>query len=108
MSTCRFFVMPSIFESYGIAAVELMSYGRPIICTDVNGLPDTVGDAGMIVKPKDPVGLAEAMISLTADEQMRRTLGKNARVNAEGYLWEHHIGKIEEVYTKVVNGTYSK
>jgi glycosyltransferase involved in cell wall biosynthesis len=108
MSTCKFFVMPSIFESYGIAAVELMSYGRPIICTNVNGLPDTVGDAGIIVEPKDPEGLAEAMRSLMSDRQMRETLGKNARANAEGYLWEHHIGKIEDVYTKVVDGTYTK
>jgi glycosyltransferase involved in cell wall biosynthesis len=106
MSTCKFFVMPSLFESYGLAAVELMSYGRPIVCTDVNGLPDTVGGAGMIVKPKDSEGLATAMISLINDEGMRRTLGKNARAKAEGYLWEHHIGKIESVYEKVVDGTY--
>jgi glycosyltransferase involved in cell wall biosynthesis len=108
MSTCRFFVMPSLFESYGLAAVELMSYGRPIVCTDVNGLPDTVGDAGMIVKPKDPAGLAAAMMSLMNDEKMRRVLGKNARAKAEGYLWEHHIGKIEDVYEKVVDGTYTR
>jgi glycosyltransferase involved in cell wall biosynthesis len=105
MSTCKFFVMPSLFESYGLAAVELMSYGRPIVCTDVNGLPDTVGDAGVIVRPKDPAGLSAAMTSLINDEDVRKTLGKNARAKAEGYLWEHHIGRIEDVYESVVNGT---
>ena len=105
MSTCKFFVMPSLFESYGLAAVELMSYGRPIVCTDVNGLPDTVGDAGVIVRPKDPAELSAAMTSLINDEDVRKTLGKNARAKAEGYLWEHHIGKIEDVYEKVINGT---
>jgi len=108
MSTCKFFVMPSLFESYGLAAVELMSYGRPIICTDVNGLPDTVGDAGIIVRPKDPVGLTSAVMSLISDERMRETLGKNARAKAEGYLWKHHIGKIEDVYTEVTDGTYAR
>ena len=106
MSTCRFFVMPSLFESYGLASVELMSYGRPIVCTNVNGLPDTVGDAGIIVRPKDPAGLADAMNSLMTDRQLRERLGKNARAKAEVYLWKHHIGTIEDVYRKAADGTY--
>jgi len=108
MSTCKFFVMPSLFEAYGIAAIELMSYGRPIICTDVDGLPDTVGNAGVFVRPKDSAGLAAAITSLINDEELRRSLGKNARSQAEGYLWEHHIGKIEDIYEKAVNGTYTR
>jgi glycosyltransferase involved in cell wall biosynthesis len=108
MSGCKFFVMPSLFESYGLAAVELMSYGRPSVCTDVNGLPDTVGDASLIVKPKDPKGLAEAMNSLLSDAEKRKELGKNARARAESYLWDNHIGAIEEVYRKVADGTYSR
>jgi len=104
MSTCKFFVMPSLFESYGLAAVELMSYGRPVVCTDVNGLPDTVGNAAVIVRPKDPAGLAEAMNSLLSDRERRKELGSNARVKAESYLWENHIGSIEDVYRKVAEG----
>ncbi|MDR0791585.1 MAG: glycosyltransferase family 4 protein [Methanomassiliicoccaceae archaeon] len=106
MGTCKFFVMPSLFESFGLAAVELMAYGRPVLCTDVNGLPDTVGNAAVIVRPEDPAGLADAINSLSSDEQKRKDLGKNARMRAEGYLWDNHIGSIEDVYRKVVDGTY--
>jgi len=103
MSKCKFFVMPSLFESFGLAAVELMSYGRPVVCTDVNGLPDTVGNAAVIVKPKDPVGLAEAMNSLLADTNRRKELGVNARSRAESCLWKYHIDSIEDVYRKVID-----
>jgi len=107
MSTCKFFVMPSLFESYGLAAVELMSYGKPLICTNVDGLPDTVGNAAVIVKPRDPGGLAEAISSLLSDGPRRKELCMNARSRAEGYLWKHHIDTIEDVFLKVLDGTYS-
>ena len=102
MGSCKFFVMPSLFESLGLAAVELMSYGRPIVCTDVNGLPDTVGDAGVIVRPKDPEGLANAMNSLLSSADERKHLGIAASAQASTYVWEKHIDKMEEVYKMVL------
>lgn len=49
MGECRFFVMPSLFESFGLAAVEAMAHGRPLLVSDANGLPATVGEAGYVV-----------------------------------------------------------
>jgi glycosyltransferase involved in cell wall biosynthesis len=97
MSTCKFFAMPSLFESLGLAAIELMSYGRPIICTDVNGLPDTVGDAGIIVPPKDSDSLARAMNSLLENDSERKSMGLKARTQAETYDWKYHIEKLENI-----------
>ena len=102
MSTCKFFVMPSLFESFGLAAVEVMSFGRPIICTDVNGLPDTVQEGGILIPPKDPVRLAEAMNRLLDDKEERERLAKAARAQAEKYNWSDNIGKIEDVYRTVI------
>jgi glycosyltransferase involved in cell wall biosynthesis len=103
MGSCRFFVMPSLFESFGLAAVEAMSYGRPIICTDVNGLPDTVGDGGVIVPPRDPVRLAEEMNRLLRDGDERARLAKAARAQAERFDWKDHIAAIENVYTAALS-----
>ena len=102
MGTCKFFVMPSLFESFGLAAVEAMSYGRPIICTDVNGLGDTVQNGGVIVPPKNAVALAEAMNGLLNDKEERIRLAKAARTQAEKFDWKDHIGNIEKVYEKVI------
>ncbi|MDR2866970.1 MAG: glycosyltransferase family 4 protein [Methanomassiliicoccaceae archaeon] len=102
MGTCKFFVMPSLFESFGLAAVELMSYGRPMICTNVNGLPDTVKDGGLIVPPKDPKALSDAMNRLLVDADERKRLAKAARAQAETFNWIDNITKIEDVYKKVI------
>ncbi|MDR0777952.1 MAG: glycosyltransferase family 4 protein [Methanomassiliicoccaceae archaeon] len=102
MGSCEFFVMPSLFESFGLAAVEAMSYGRPIICTSVNGLGDTVQDGGMIIPPKDPEALANAMNQLLDDDDERKRLAGAARTQAEKFDWKYHIEKIEEVYRNVI------
>jgi len=102
MGSCKFFVMPSLFESFGLAAVELMSYGRPVVCTNVNGLPDTVRDGGVTVPPKDPASLAEAMNRLLNDASERERVAKAAREQAETFSWDDHITKIEDVYGKVI------
>jgi len=107
MGSCRFFVMPSLFESLGLAAIELMAHGRPIIHTNVNGLPDTIKDGGISVPPKNSAALSKAMISLIGDQDLIDTLGKNALRQAQAYRWEDLLPKIESVYEKVLSGEYS-
>lgn len=104
MSTCKFFVMPSLFESLGLAAIELMSYGRPIISSDVNGLPDTIGDGGIAVPSKNSAALAEAMNDLLNDDEKRISLRSAARAHAETYDWKYHIGNFESLLLNVING----
>ena len=100
---CRFFVMPSIYESYGFAAMEMMAYGKPLVCTDVDGLPSTVGEGGLFVPPKDPKALAEAMNRMLSDDDLRRELGRKARVESEKRTVKATVDKIEEVYRSVLN-----
>ncbi|MCL2785809.1 MAG: glycosyltransferase family 4 protein [Methanomassiliicoccaceae archaeon] len=102
MGSCKFFVMPSLFESFGLAAVELMSYGRPVVCTNVNGLPDTVRGGGVIVSPGDPEALADAMNGLLDNVDRREELAKAARAQAEIFNWDDNITKIEKVYENVI------
>lgn len=97
MSQCKFFVMPSLFESFGIAAAELMSHGRPLICTNVNGLPETVGDGAIMVDPADSDALAEAMNRLLGDPDLRKDMGKRARAQASKYTWDHFIDEYERI-----------
>ena len=107
MGSCRFFVMPSLFESLGLAAVELMAHGRPIIYTDMNGLPDTIKDGGISVPKEDPVALSKAMNLLLNDPAFNEMLGRQAFKQAQKYKWDGLISKIETVYEKVMSGEYS-
>ena len=104
MGSCKMFVMPSVQEALGIAAVELISYGRPIVCTDVGGLPATVGEGGVIIPPKDPKAIAKAVNMLLADDGLRESIGGKAAAQAELYRWEKLIPQLESVYSDVLSG----
>ncbi|MDR2846121.1 MAG: glycosyltransferase family 4 protein [Candidatus Methanoplasma sp.] len=108
MGACKFFVMPSLFESLGLAAIELMSHGRPLVYSSVNGLPETVRDGGISVPPKDPAAITAAANALLYDEEYREELGRNAAARARGYNWADLIPKIEDVFGKVLSGEYSR
>lgn len=108
MKSCKFFVMPSLFESLGLAAIELMSNGRPVLCTDVNGLPDTVGEGGFIVKSKDSKELSRAINYLLENPDKLEELTIKARIKSKEYDWKYLFPKIEEVYDNVISGRYSE
>ena len=103
MSTCKMFVMPSIFESLGLTALEVMSYGRPMVCTDVNGLPETVGEGGIIIPAKDPKAISNAVNSLLENNEKRKEFGIAARKQTEKFLWENHIDEILRIYQSVID-----
>ncbi|MBR2254274.1 MAG: glycosyltransferase family 4 protein [Candidatus Methanomethylophilaceae archaeon] len=108
MRGCRLFVMPSVFESFGLAAVEQMSYGRPIVCSKVNGLPETVGDAGILVPPKDPKAIASAVNRLLGDDGLRSDLGRKAYAQAGKYVWENHADRFVDLMTRVNGGEFDR
>ncbi len=102
MRRCKLFVMPSLYESYGLAALEILSYGKPVVCTDVDGLPMTVQDAGVFVRPKDPSALAEAINKVLSNDDLRHGLGRNARAVAERQNVSATVDIVEDVYRKVL------
>jgi len=100
---CDVYIQPSIIEPFGIAILEAMACGKPVIGTKVGGMIDTIvdGETGFLVNPKDSKGLAERIVMLN-DEKLRKKLGKNARGRAmELFDWSI-IGKdYMEVITKL-------
>jgi glycosyltransferase involved in cell wall biosynthesis len=101
-ANCTLFVMPSLFESYGIAAAEAMSFGKAVVATNVGGLPEVVADCGVLVPPRDPGALARAINSLLADQKRRQDLGQMAKARASLYSWDRVAGLQEQVYLQVV------
>jgi len=80
MESLDVFVMPSFSEGTPNSIVEAMACGKPIIASDVGGIPDMIGDeAGLLVPPGEIDALAEAMLRLARDSDLRKQMGKVAR-----------------------------
>ena len=92
---------PSRREGVGLAAREAMAYGRPVVATAVGGLPDAIvhGETGLLVPPRDPVSLRNAIEQLLGDADLRARLGAAARAHAERELtWSASTAGLVEAY----------
>ena len=81
---------PSRREGYGLVTREAMAYGRPVVASSVGGLVDAVEDGvtGLLVPPRDPDALREAIVRLLGDRGLRLQLGAEAREQArERWAW---------------------
>jgi len=75
------FVMPSYYETFGISAMEAMAFGLPVVATRAGGLSEVVEDGvtGFLVPPGDSQAVAEAIIRLLRDQNLRRRMGEAGR-----------------------------
>jgi len=82
------FVLPSHHEGMSTALLEAMACGLPVVSTAVGGAPEVVvdGENGLLVRPRDPKALAEALLTLLADDRLCQRLGRNAEATIE----RHH------------------
>jgi glycosyltransferase involved in cell wall biosynthesis len=103
LSDCGIFVIPSIHEAYGIAAAEAMSYGKAVVASNTGGLPEVVGDAGLLVPPQDEKALASAIGKLNGDGERRRELGRAARERMRAFSWDEMAKRTAETYVDVIN-----
>jgi glycosyltransferase involved in cell wall biosynthesis len=73
-----FLVMPSNWEGFGYAAVEAMAAGKAIVASHVSSLPEIIDDrrTGLLVPPRSPEMLADAMVTLVDNPQLRTSMGK--------------------------------
>ncbi len=69
-------VVPSLYEGFGLPAVEAMACRTPLICTSGGALPEVAGDAARIVPPGDPIALEKAIVALLDNEKMRESLAE--------------------------------
>ncbi len=95
-------VLSSISEGFPYGALEPMACGRAIVATNVGGVPEVVGDAGLLVHARDPDALARALIRLLSDEGERRRLAVLGRVRVvEQFSLARMIDRFRDRYEAI-------
>jgi glycosyltransferase involved in cell wall biosynthesis len=88
MAGCDAFCLPSLFEGFGLTALEAMACGAPVIVSDRGALPEVVGDAGLVVAP-EPEALAAALTRVLGEPGLADRLGAAGRARAAGMTGAH-------------------
>jgi glycosyltransferase involved in cell wall biosynthesis len=99
------YVLPSYYEGLPTTLLEAMSCGIPSIATDVEGSSEVItdGETGLLVPPRNPKRLADAILRLLEEEELRKRIGINARRHVvDNYDWEIITDKIEKAYKMVL------
>lgn len=92
-------VLPSRNEGTPLAVIEALASARAVVASRVGGIPDVVGDAGVLVPPDDVDALAAALAALLAGPERRRELGRMARERVQGrYDISLHVARMSELY----------
>lgn len=99
------FVVPSLQESFGVAAVEAAAAGLPVLASNVGGLPEVVvdGKTGFLVPPADVEALSGRLSQLIADSALRQRMGQAGRdfIKAH-YDWQVNAAQMESLYQSLV------
>ena len=91
--------MPSRNEAFGLAALEGMAAGLPVVASETGGLPELVGEAGVLVPPDNPLALANALIGVLTDDVLRQRMADAAVRRAELFSWKRSAVAYKAVLT---------
>jgi glycosyltransferase involved in cell wall biosynthesis len=104
LSSASVFCLPSLHEGMAGSVMEAMASGLPVVGTDVNGISDLVehGRTGLLVPPRHPERLADALAELVGDAERARTMGENGRARVSARFGvERMVSAKEELYLEL-------
>lgn len=82
---CDVYVLPSLYEGFGVPAIEAMACGAPVAVSNNSSLPEVVGDAGLLFNERDPASIAQAILELRSD---RESWSKKSLARAKHFSWD--------------------
>jgi glycosyltransferase involved in cell wall biosynthesis len=95
------FAFPSLYEGFGLPVAEAMSFGLPVVTSNVSSLPEVAGPAGVLVDPRDEEALRDALERLMADSEERRRRGEAGREYAKRFRWDRSARQMMDFLEEV-------
>lgn len=102
-SAARMFLLPSLWEGFGIPIVEAMACGTPVVTSNVTSLPEVAGDAAVLVNPYSVDSIAEGMALVDSDSELRRSLIGKGLERARAFTWQNCASETLRVYDRIAS-----
>jgi glycosyltransferase involved in cell wall biosynthesis len=99
------FVYPSQYEGFGMPALEALASGTPVVTSDVSSLPEAVGDAALLIDPRSPEQIADALVHILNDADLRAALRQRGLEHARHFTWARTAQVTAGSYRRVLGLT---
>jgi glycosyltransferase involved in cell wall biosynthesis len=99
------FVYMSRYEGFGLPCLEAMSCGIPVIASNASSIPEVVSDAGILLEPNDTDSLAQAMLDVWRDGELRGALSQKALAQASRFSWERCASETVAAYRAAISAS---
>jgi glycosyltransferase involved in cell wall biosynthesis len=97
------FVYPSQYEGFGMPALEALASGTPVITSNVSSLPEAVGNAALLIDPKSPEEIADALVRVLNDEALRYEMQARGVQHARQFTWTRAAHNTAQSYRRALD-----
>lgn len=97
-SGAELFVFPSLYEGFGLPVLEALSYGTPVVTSNVSSLPEIAGDAGFLIDPTEPKAIAQGITTVLSDDLLRQQMREQGYRQAQKFSWTRTAQATYQVY----------
>ncbi len=102
-SAAQFFAFPSLYEGFGLPIIEALACGTPVLSADNSCLPEAGGPGALYVNAEDLNSIADGLVRMATDSELRSQLRAAGIVHAAGFTWQRSAGQLLDAYAAVLS-----
>jgi glycosyltransferase involved in cell wall biosynthesis len=94
----KLLTLPALYEGFGLPPLEAMASGVPVVVSNISSLPEIAGDAGVFVDPKSVDSIAQGLLKVLTDKNLREQMIVKGLERAKQFTWENTVRKTLEIF----------
>ncbi len=102
LNGAKAFILPSLWEGFGIPVVDAMACGIPVIVSNVSSLPEVVGKAGLLINPNSVNEIEQSIRTISTDQKLWQKKSKESFVQAQKFSWDKMAKIVLKTFEEVI------